>query len=547
MSYVPPVDEMRHVLEGLCDLAGLSLLPGLEEATPELVGQVLEEAGRLAAEVIAPLNRVGDRQGARLENGVVVMPDGFGQAWRLFREGGWNALPFPPEEGGMGLPWAVATAVQEMWQGANLAFGLCPLLNQAAIEALRHHAPAEVRERWLRPLAEGRFTGTMCMTEPQAGSDVGAIRTRARRDGEVWRITGTKIFITYGEHELAENICHLVLARTEGAPDGTRGLSLFLVPKRLPTEDGRVGPRNDLRCVSLEHKLGIHASPTCVMAFGESEGAIGWLLGEELGGMGCMFTMMNNARIAVGLQGLGMAERAYQAARAFAAERVQGRRGGEPVPIARHPDIRRTLATMRATVAAMRAITYTTAAAQDRAQHGDERARRRVDLLTPVVKAWCSDRAVEICSAAVQVHGGMGYVEETGVAQLYRDVRILPIYEGTTGIQARDLVRRKLRQEGGRLPRELIEDLRRDAPGLGPAIDTLERATRHLQATDDPDSREAAATPYLHLMGSVVGACLLTRAGPGPLARFYTTQLLPQATALLPAIEAPVAGIPDTE
>jgi alkylation response protein AidB-like acyl-CoA dehydrogenase len=570
MTYTPPLADLRFMLQSVGDLDALARLPGFEAATPELVDAVLAEAGRLAAEVLAPLNRPGDVQGCRLENGVVRTPDGFADAFAAFAAGGWIGLPVAEEHGGQGLPWAVANAVGEMWHAANMAFGLNPLLTQAGIEALARYGTDEQRRLYLAPLVEGRWTGTMCLTEPQAGSDVGAVRTRAEPDGNAWRLFGQKIYITWGEHDLAENIVHLVLARTPDARDGTRGLSLFLVPKFLADEDGSLRECNDVRCVSIEHKLGINASPTCTLAFGDDGGARGFLVGREQAGMPQMFTMMNNARIAVGVEGLAIAERAFQAALAYARERTQGRGPAGPVPIVAHADVRRSLWTMRAQIDAMRALVIYASAQLDRAHaepEADARAaaQDRVDLLTPVVKAWCTDLGCEIASAAIQVHGGMGFIEETGVAQHYRDARIAPIYEGTNGIQGLDLVGRKLRQAGGRLPGDLIGELRRDvdacasageadlARQLGCGLDALAQATRWLQvrSAEDPEAVAAGATPYLRLFGTVAGGSLLARAGlagrdaPDPTARaklasarFFASQLMPLGTALLPAITA---------
>jgi 3-(methylthio)propanoyl-CoA dehydrogenase len=571
-DYVPPLDEMRFTLRHIADLEALAALPGCEAASADVVDQILAEAGRLAAQELAPLNRAGDVEGSRLENGVVRTPAGFKEAYAKFVEGGWPSLPFPEQWGGQGLPWTVATAVGELWHGANMAFGLCPLLTEAAADALLALGSEAQKEIYLAKLVSGEWTGTMCLTEPHAGTDVGALTTRAVREGDRWRLKGTKIFITWGEHDMAENTVHMVLARTEGAPEGSRGISLFLVPKRLVNHDGTLGPRNDLRCVSLEHKLGIHASPTCVVALGESEGAIGWLVGEELAGMRAMFTMMNHARIAVGLEGLAIAERARQQAEAYARERVQGRRGERPARIIEHPDVRRMLITMQSQIEAMRALVYHAASLVDRAQREPDAAARaraagRLALLTPVVKAWCSDQGFEIASMALQVHGGMGYIEETGAAQHLRDARINMIYEGTNGVQALDLVARKLAWQDGRLPWDLIEELRAELAGddgeasrapLGEALDALEEATRWLQAAlaRDPDDAAAGATPYLRLLGTTQGAFLLARAARSardaghPLAaakqagaRFFATQLLPPATALLPAITAGIEGL----
>lgn len=559
-TYEAPVREMLFVMREVAGLDTVLALPGLEEVDAELVAQVLEEAGRFAKNELLPLNRIGDLHPARLEDGRVITPPGFTAAWRRFVEGGWNGLVFPPEWGGQGLPWLLNTAVREIWNSANLNFDTCPLLTQAGIEALLAHGSEEQKALYLPKLVPGEWTAAMCLTEPQAGSDVGAARTRAEPRGDHFRIFGQKIFITFGEHDMAENIVHFVLARLPGAPEGTRGLSLFLVPKFLPDAQGRPGARNDFRCVKLEHKLGIHGSPTCVMVYGEREGAVGWLVGEENRGMRCMFTMMNNARIGVGIEGLGLAEAAYQTARAYAHERIQGQRDGRRVPIVEHPDVRRMLLGMRALTAAMRALCYLAGAETDRAhRHPDEAERRRAEgrvaLLTPIVKAWCTDRAVEICSTAVQVFGGAGFIEETGVAQYYRDVRGTPIYEGTNGIQAKDLVGRKLTIENGALPWELFHELEAElpaveagavadlAPALRGALGRLQETTRILQRLDG-DRREAMAVPYLDAFGATLGAFLLargaTRAGsdaagaawPG-LARFFARRILPPALARL--------------
>jgi alkylation response protein AidB-like acyl-CoA dehydrogenase len=570
--YVPPLDDIRFALTHMAGLEQVARLPGCEAATPDLVDQVLEEAGKFAANELAPLNATGDRERARLENGAVRTPKGYKEAYWKFVEGGWHGLPFPQEWGGQGLPWSVAFPVWEMWHSANFAFCLCPILTQAGVELLLHHGTEEQRARYLPKLVSGEWTGSMCLTEPHAGSDVGALRTRAVRDGDHYRIRGTKIFITYGEHDLTDNTIHMVLARTPDAPPGTRGISLFLTPKFLLNPDGSPGPRNDVRCVSLEEKLGIHASPTCVMSFGDEEGAIGYLVGEEQGGMRAMFTMMNNARLQVGLEGLAIAERAYQAALAYARERVQGRRqsGGEdrPARIVEHADVRRMLMTMKTRIEAMRALAYAAAGALDRAEREPDPAARaaaegRLALLTPLVKAWCTDLGFEITSTALQVHGGTGYIEETGVAQMLRDARIAMIYEGTSGIQALDLVGRKLRMAEGRLSAELFEELRGDLAALDAAgemalhrslrgaLEALEQATAWLQAEhgNDPDAAAAGATPYLHLFATTLGGFLLARsalAARGTAlaeskrasAAFYVGQLLPPATALLPAVTA---------
>ena len=564
VPYAPPVSDMRFVLEDVAGLASIASLPGYEVATPDTVAAVLEQAADLARDVLAPINDSGDREGARLENGVVRTPAGFRDAYQAYVAGGWGGLACPEEYGGQGLPLAVAAAVSEMWSAANLGFALCPMLTAGAVEALEHHGTEELKALYLPRLVSGEWTGTMNLTEPQAGSDVGALKTRAVKHGDHYRITGQKIFITYGDHDLAENIIHLVLARTPDSPPGTRGISLFLVPKFLPDANGAPGRRNDVRCVSLEHKLGIHASPTAVLAFGDEEGAIGFLVGEEHRGMECMFTMMNNARLNVGLQGVAISERAYQQALEYARTRMQGVPVGRDgaAPIVWHPDVRRMLLLMRARTEAARALAYLTAASLDRARRspdaGDrKRMRARAELLVPMVKAWSTDLGVENASLAVQVHGGMGFIEETGVAQHYRDARIAPIYEGTNGIQALDLLGRKLVRDQGAAAYALIAEMR-DLPAGPPtllnAIDAVETATTHLLKTwgNDPASAMAGATPYLTLFATVAGGWLMVRAalaasekldrgegdprflkGKLQSAQFYTDHVLPQATGLL--------------
>jgi 3-(methylthio)propanoyl-CoA dehydrogenase len=564
VPYAPPVSDMRFVLEEVAGLASIASLPGYEVATPDTVAAVLDQAADLARDVLAPLNDSGDREGARLENGVVRAPAGFRDAYQTFVAGGWGGLPCLEEYGGQGLPLAVAAAVSEMWSAANLGFALCPMLTMGAVEALEHHGTEELKTLYLPRLVSGEWTGTMNLTEPQAGSDVGALKTRAVKHGDHYRITGQKIFITYGDHDLAENIIHLVLARTPDSPPGTHGISLFLVPKFLPDADGAPGRRNDVRCVSLEHKLGIHASPTAVLAFGDEEGAIGFLVGEEHRGMACMFTMMNNARLNVGLQGVAISERAYQQALEYARTRTQGVPVGRAgaAPIVWHPDVRRMLLLMRARTEAARALAYLTAASLDRVRRspdaGDrKRMRARAELLVPMVKAWSTDLGVENASLAVQVHGGMGFIEETGVAQHYRDARIAPIYEGTNGIQALDLLGRKLVRDQGAAAYALITEMR-DLPAMPPAlsngIDAAEMATTHLLKSwgSDPACAMAGATPYLTLFATVAGGWLMVRAAlaasekldrgegdprflKGKLlsAQFYTDHVLPQATGLL--------------
>ena len=581
MSYTAPIRDMEFVLTELADLAGIAGLPGYEQATPDLVSAVLEEAGKLAAEVLAPLNQIGDRDGSHAVDGEVRTPAGWKEAYRKFVEGGWNGLPLTPDYGGQGLPWLVATAVNEMWHAANMAFSLCPMLTQAAVEAIVTHGSAEQKALYLPPLISGDWTGTMNLTEPQAGSDLSAVRTKAVPQGDHYLISGQKIFITYGDHDLTDNIVHMVLARLPDAPPGVKGISLFIVPKHTVTKDGKLHERNDVRCVSLEHKLGINASPTAVLAFGDSGAATGYLVGEKNRGLEYMFTMMNLARLGVGVEGLGIAERAYQQARAYAKERVQGRAPNGPADerttIIHHPDVRRMLMTMKAQIEAMRALAYVAAAAFDRSVHEpDEDERRRqhdlVDLLTPVVKGWCTELAVEIASLGVQVHGGMGYIEETGASQHLRDARITTIYEGTTGIQANDLVGRKVIRNGGIAARELINTMKDDTGELArvsnravndvrnalvDGIEVFSEATDWLLASNERDPRlpAAASVPYLRLLGTVAGGWQMARAALAAhrklegeagdvefykaklvTARFYAEQIMPQASALLQVI-----------
>jgi acyl-CoA dehydrogenase len=531
MTYRAPVSDivftMRHV-------AGLdrAMADGVYgDLSADLSQTILEEAGRFANDVIAPLNREGDKHGATLKDGVVTTAPGWKQAYKAWTGAGWNALPGPVDYGGQGLPTLLNSACVEMWNSASMAFGIGPILTMGAIEALIAHASDDLKSLYLEKLVSGEWTATMNLTEPQAGSDLAAIRSRAETSGDgTYRITGQKIFITYGEHDLTDNIVHLVLARLPDAPAGTRGISLFLVPKFLSD-----GTRNDVRCHSIEHKLGIHASPTCTMIFGDNGGAIGWLVGEENRGLACMFTMMNNARLAVGLQGVAIAERAYQQALAYANERRQGRAIGAAEgisPIAVHPDVQRNLLTMKALTAAARAICYMTAEAIDRAHLEEDPARRkkaneRASLLTPVAKAFSTDIGVEVASLGVQVHGGMGFIEETGAAQHFRDARIAPIYEGTNGIQAIDLVVRKLPLSGGETVRAQIASMRATvarllkestpafgatAPRLRDAIESLDRATGFLlQAVSSNAQGEAlaGATPYLRLFALAQGGAAL--------------------------------------
>ena len=537
MTYSAPLADMRFALREVAGLAGVAALPGYEHATDDTIDAVLEEAAKLAGNGLAPLNRDGDKVGAKLENGVVRTAPGFAAIYKEFVEGGWNSLPFDPEFGGQGMPWLLATTVQEMWQAANMGFGLVLLLNQGAIDAVHHHGSADQKATYLPKMISGEWTGTMNLTEPQAGSDLGQLKSRAVKTGDHYLVTGQKIFITYGEHDMAENIVHLVLARTPDAPAGVRGISLFIVPKFLVGADGKLGKRNDLKCVSLEHKLGIHGSPTCVMSFGDNGGAVGYLVGEEGRGLSYMFTMMNNARLSVGIQGLAIAERAYQQAAAFARTRVQSKDDGSPQPqpvsIVHHPDVRRMLMSMRAQIEAMRALGYYTAAGIDGAlkQPDKEMSRRtqdRVDLLIPIVKAWFTDLGNEIASTGVQIHGGMGFIEETGAAQHLRDARILPIYEGTNGIQARDLVGRKVAKDGGETMLALVaemralveemkvapgDDLAAIAAGVAASADALEDATKWVAQSVKAELVNALAgsVPFLRLAGTALGGWLLAR------------------------------------
>jgi alkylation response protein AidB-like acyl-CoA dehydrogenase len=560
MTYAAPLADMRLVLDTVGNLTG--------EAA-EIADAVLEEAAKFAEAELAPLNQPGDRIGSVLENGVVRTPPGFRDAYRKYVEGGWNGLTSPPEIGGQGLPQALAVTLTEMWNSACMGWALCPLLNHGAVEMLNAHGTPEQKTRYLGKLVSGEWTGTMNLTEAQAGSDLGALRTRAvpANDphwGEHYRITGQKIFITYGDHDYTDNIIHMVLARLPDARPGSRGISLFLVPKFLLDAEGRPGERNDVRTLRLEEKLGIHASPTCVLSFGEDGGAIGWRIGEAHRGLEAMFTMMNSERLLVGAQGVALAERAYQTALAYARARVQGQpigiaRDGATPPIVHHPDVRRMLLSMRAQTEAARALTYYAAAAID-AAHRDPRAQHRADLLIPVVKAWCSDKGIEVASTGIQVHGGMGYIEETGAAQHYRDARIAAIYEGTNGIQAGDLVGRKLGRDKGEAARVLFAEIAASlgelngplAPLRAPLADglaALEAATSYLVEAEAPLGA-AGAVPYLNLFGTVMGGWLMARLATAALhrehplaaaklatARFFAEQALAAAPGFLPAIK----------
>ncbi|MFU8840473.1 MAG: acyl-CoA dehydrogenase [Nitriliruptoraceae bacterium] len=586
-TYTAPLRDVRFVLEHLTPLADLTATEAFAHAEPDLVVGLLEEAGRFAASAIAPTNRDGDAEGARIVDGGVVTPESFKTAYRQYVESGWGAIQHPAEFDGGAFPLTVANAVKEFMTSANMAFSLGPLLTTGAVYLMQHHCSQEQLDTYVPKMVSGEWAGTMNLTEPQAGSDVGAVTTRAVPAGDgTYRITGQKIYITYGEHDLTDNIIHLVLARLPDAPPGVKGISLFIVPKVLVDDDGSLGERNDVQVVSLEHKLGIHASPTCVMAFGEQgDGAVGYLVGEPNQGMRQMFTMMNDARLGVGLQGLAIAERAYQQALAYAQERRQGRGPttppGEQAPIIEHADVRRMLLTMKANIEAVRAICYLNAYALDLAHAGaDEETRTRnarlADLLTPLSKGFGTDIGVEMTSVALQVHGGMGFVEETGVAQHYRDARIAPIYEGTNGIQALDLVGRKLPMDGGAFIAGFLADLRTEVAALPDpleairtslvdALEVTERTTRwlgeHREAMDDV---AAGATPYLRLLATVVGGVLLARGAAAAqrlleagasgdearfltakvtIARFFATQLVPTVHGLAPAVTAGAADL----
>jgi alkylation response protein AidB-like acyl-CoA dehydrogenase len=537
-TYEAPLKDMQFVI---CELAGLdqiTALPGWQETDQEVVNAILQEASRFASEVLTPLNRVGDQAGVIWKDGNVIMAPGFREAYQSYIDTGWNRLGFDQEYGGQAIPGLVGAAVQEMWKSANLAFSACFQLTQGAIEALLLRGTDDQKRKFLPKMVEGRWTGTMNLTEPQAGSDLAAVRTRAVRQADgAYRIFGQKIFITYGEQDLSENIVHLVLARTPDAPPGVKGISLFIVPKFLVNEDGSLGQRNDVWCLSVEHKLGIHGSPTCVMSYGDQEGAVGYLMGEENRGLEYMFIMMNLARLSVGLEGVAIGERAYQQALAYAKTRLQGRDilgGTEAVPIIRHPDVRRMLLLMKSLTQATRSLAYVVAGARDLAmRHPNEGYRKRnqafVDLMTPVVKGWSTETGIEIASLGIQVHGGMGYIEETGAAQHWRDGRITTIYEGTTGIQANDLVGRKIIRDQGKTVRAVVDEMRRFEGELRTkqpnaslesirdeytrGVDALANAVEYIVAnySVSPKRVMAGAVPFLKLFGIVAGGWQLAR------------------------------------
>ena len=581
-EYSAPTADMLFVLEHIAGLSQLADRDAYEHADLDTVEGLLDEAARFMEEQLVPLNRKGDEEGLVVDNGKIFHPDGFADAYTRFVEAGWNGISMNEDHGGGGMPWCVGLAVQEMMTASNMAFSLCPLLTQGAIDAISHHANETLKEIYLPKMVSGQWSGTMNLTEPHAGSDVGALTAKAvpGNDG-TWLISGTKIFITYGEHELTENIIHLVLARTPEAPPGTKGISLFIVPKFLVDDDGSLGARNDVRVVSSEHKIGIHASPTCVMSYGDQGGAIGWMVGEENTGMRAMFTMMNNARLSVGLEGLSLTDRSYQQARQYSVDRKQGKAigaeldAGESSPIADHADVRRMLMTMRSNAEAMRCVMYANAAAIDFAiTSSDESEREHWDavtaLLTPISKGWGTDLGVEMTSLGIQTHGGMGYVEETGVAQHWRDVRIAPIYEGTNGIQAADLVFRKLPLGGGAVIQEFMSEMTNVASQLiendrlAPLGTALADGVTHMsdaalwlggRLATQPNDVAAGSAPFLRLAGVVVGGYYLARsaqiaqqlldAGEGDpdflndkitTSMFYGEQILPTAAGLVTTI-----------
>ena len=585
-TYTAPLKDMQFAIAEFAGVDSIAALPGCGDVNAELVEVVLTEAGKFAQGVLDPLNRSGDKQGAQWRDGVVTAPDGFKDAYAQFIAAGWNGLGGATQYGGQGLPHIIAMPLQEMWNSANMAFCLCPMLTTGVQEALLHHGSAALLETYMQKLVSGEWTGTMNLTEPQAGSDLSAVRTRALPEGDHYRIHGTKIFITWGEHDMTANIVHLVLARLPDAPEGVKGISLFVAPKFMVNADGSPGERNDIRCVSIEHKLGIHGSPTCVLAYGDGPGAVGYLVGQPHRGLEYMFTMMNHARLGVGMEGIAISERAYQHALEYARTRVQGRaigqRSGDRVTIIHHPDVRRMLMTMKAQTEARRALGYYAAGELDRSKHHPDPQTRaqhqaRLDLLTPVVKGWCTEVAVEIASTGVQIHGGMGFIEETGAAQYLRDARISTIYEGTTGIQANDLIGRKVGAEKGATALTLIDEMRGLDAGLAAAgesfagmhrgyvqaVHALEAGTRWLvdHYRQQPEAAAAVAVPYLKLFGTVAGGWLMARAAliarerlaaPGAdrefleaklaTARFYLEHLLPQAAALSQTVTAGAAS-----
>jgi len=585
MSYTAPIKDMLFVMKELAGLEEIAKLSGFEDANLDTAQAVLEESAKLCGEVLAPLNVEGDRNPSSWKDGVVTATPGFRDAFRQFADGGWQGVQHPLDYEGQGLPKLIATPCVEMLNASNLSFALCPLLTDGAIEALLTAGSEAQKQTFVPKLISGEWTGTMNLTEPQAGSDLALVRTRAEQqpDGS-FKLFGTKIFITWGEHDMAKNIVHLVLARRPNAPEGVKGISLFLVPKFLVDEDGSLGARNDVHCVSIEHKLGIKASPTAVLQFGDHGGAIGQLIGEENRGLEYMFIMMNAARFAVGMQGVAMSDRAYQKAVAYAKERVQSRpvdgSAKQPVAIIQHPDVRRMLSTMRSLTEASRALAYVAASHCDLAhRHPDEAARAAhqaiYEYLVPIVKGWSTELSVDVASLGVQVHGGMGFIEETGAAQYYRDARILPIYEGTTAIQANDLIGRKTLRDGGKVAKELLAGIVETVEAFGAqqgaafASMKAQLAAGHralsavvdfvvANAKDDPNAVFAGSVPYLKLAGIVLGGWQMARAllvatekrdeDPAfygakiATAQFYAEHVLPQAAALEVAIVSAKGG-----
>ena len=570
-EYKAPLRDFHFLINEMLDFAEIAKLPGFEEA-PDIVDPVLEEAGNFASNVLAPLNAVGDRQGAKWSDGNVTTPKGFKEAYRQFAEAGWIGLPVPPDYGGQGLPQVLATATLEMWNASNLGFSLCPLLNQGAIEAILLVGTEEQKKRYVPNLVSGKWAGTMDLTEPQAGSDLAQVRTKAVPQGDHYLLSGNKIFITYGEHDYTENIIHLALARTPNAPEGVKGISLFIVPKVNVKADGSLGERNDIQCASIEHKLGIHASPTCSINYGEKGGAVGYLIGKENEGLKYMFIMMNLARFSVGIQGYAQADLAYQMALKYAKDRVQSKdvaaKEWTPVRIIEHPDVRRMLMDLKSQVEAMRAVAFYTAVALDQAHlnpdpkiRGEQQAI--IELFTPIVKAWSTELGTQLVSEALQVFGGMGFIEETGIAQVYRDVRIAQIYEGTTGIQANDLLGRKFLKDMGKTATRVItqmqatvkeldasenDDVKAIGKELGKAVGALGETSLWLgsNAMKDLKGVFAGAVPYLMLWGYVAGGWQMARAAliaakkPGDpfydaklvTARYYADHVLPKALGL---------------
>ena len=588
--YRAPLRELQFVIEELLGAAQLASCPGLAEYSDELAVSVLEEAARFAQSVLDPLNKPGDTEGARWTPDGVVTAPGFRDAYQQFAAGGWPQLGAPPEYGGQLAPQVLATAVQEFWASANLAFKLCPMLTHGAVHALELSGSPAQKQLFLPKMISGEWTGTMDLTEPQAGSDLAQVRTRAVPDGKRYRVFGQKIFITWGDHDMTSNTIHMVLARIEGAPPGVKGISLFIVPKWLVNEDGSLGARNEVRCVSIEHKLGIHASPTCVLAFGDQSGAQGYLVGEANRGLEYMFIMMNSARLSVGLEGYAMGERAFQHAVDWARTRIQGKppvpQPSGPAPIIHHPDVKRMLLTMKSTTEASRALALYAAFQLDLATYsGDEgqaaAAQLRTDLLIPIVKGWCTEMGNEMAAIGVQVHGGMGFIEETGAAQYVRDARITTIYEGTTGIQANDLLGRKLGRDRGAAMNLLLADMSRELEGLS-ADDPVVGATRkaalesvgllqgatgallEMMGSPRPDRAMAVAVPYLKLCGYVVGGWLMARAaaiagkrkdgadrdfysGKLRTALFYAEQVLPVTIGLARIVTSGANSVVDTD